>query len=89
MYFYPLYIKNSRPKPDFLHYNHNPKPSHCCFFIRARILGCKRRRTKLQISKRWSSFFAIFRHFPGARSSVRKCPSDLLGVMRFFVALDQ
>lgn len=58
-----MYIKNSRPKPDFLHYNHNQKPSHCCFFIRTRILGCKRSRTKLQISKRWSSFFAICRHF--------------------------
>lgn len=84
-----MYIKNSRPKPDFLHYNHNPKPSHCCFFIRARILGCKRRRTKLQISKRWSSFSSFSDIFPvpgAVRGNVRAISSTLCV---FFVALNQ
>lgn len=78
-----MYIKNSRSKPDFLHYNHNPKPSHCCFFHQGADYWLQAAPGKIANQQKIEWFFVIFRHFPGARSSARKCPSDLLGVMRF------
>lgn len=64
-----MYIKNSRPKPDFLHYTHNQKPSHCCFFHQGTDLGLQAAPDKIANQQKIEWFF---RHFP----TFSRCPEQ-------------
>lgn len=85
-----MYIKNSRPKPDFLHYNHNPKPSHCCFFYQGADYWLQAAPDKIANQQKIEWFFRHLPTFfpvPGAvRGNVRAISSALCV---FFVVLKQ